>query len=217
MGYTLGEVFEKTNTLADKVGSDFFTRPVLMHYFENATYDFVGERLKVYEKNQEITDDISNLIIPKYIPMILSPDIGFDREYVAAIPDDYMRLLSYGVVFQDESTSRRCRLMKNAQYMAMRNDPNNEPDPFYPIIVQQFSTWKIYVGSSLTPFQFRIVYCKKPTFAPLENDETRIVNLSDEAIEKIILSSITKMFNSTADTRIQSSYQIQEAFRKVFS
>jgi len=217
MGYTLGEVDNKINILADKLGSDYFATPVLMSVFENATFDFIGERLKVFEKNQEITDDISNVIISTKLDLIESPDITFDLEYTAAIPEDYMRLMAYGVIYENDERSRRARVMKNSQYIAMRNDPNNKPNTFYPIIVQMANTWKIYSGSVNVPTKFAIVYCKKPSFAPIDQPNTRIVNLSDEAIEKIILATVTKLFNITADQRTQSNYQFQEAFRKVFS
>lgn len=216
MGYTLGEVEDKINILADKLGSDFFPLPVLVPVFENATIDFVGERLKIFEKNQEITDDISNLIIPKKVAIIENPDLDFADEYIAPIPEDYMRILSYGVIYDDTSRSRTTRMMKNSQYMIMRNDPNNKPNKFYPIAVQLNSIWKIYSGSVNTPTGFNIVYCKKPTFATVYETATRIVNLSDEAIEKILMMTVTRLFNSTADQREQTNYQLQEAFRKVF-
>jgi len=216
MGYTLSEVEDKINILADKLGSDFFPTPVIVNIFETTTIGFIGERLKIAEKSQEVSDDISNLVIPRNIPIILNPDANFPNEYIAPIPIDYMRLLSYGVVYNNSSTARRVKVMKNSQYERMKIDSNNKPNRFYPIVVQQNSIWKIDSGSELTPTFFKIVYCKLPSFADVLEVNVRIVNLSDEAIEKILLMVVTSLFSGTADQRVQSQYQIQEAFRKVF-
>lgn len=217
MGYSLLEVSEKVNALADKLGSDFFPRPVMLTVFETSSLDFIGERLKLIEKNQEISDDISNLITPKKIQITPNPDANFPDEYIAPIPVDYMRLLSYGVIYNDNTQSRRTRLMKNSQYEAMKLDANNRPNKFYPIIVQSNSIWKVYSGSVDTPNKLKIVYCKLPSFAEINQLNTRIINLSDEAVEKIIYMTCTKLFNVTADQRTESNYKLQEAFRKVFS
>lgn len=216
MGFTLGEVENKINILADKLGSDFFPTPVLVEILELTTLDFIGERLKIFEKTQEVSDDISNLITPLKIPIISNPDTSFPEEYIAGIPPNYLRLLSYGVIYDDLTNARRPRLMKNSQYEAMRLDPNNSPTKFYPIIAQLDSVWKIYSGSSNTPAQLKIVFCKNPTMAGVTQLNTRVVNLSDEAITKIIYSTVTRLFSTTADNRIESNYMLQEAYRKVF-
>ena len=61
--YTVTEVKNKINQFADKLGSDYFTLPVLLNRFETSTWDFVGEKLKEIEATQTVTDDISPLIV----------------------------------------------------------------------------------------------------------------------------------------------------------
>jgi hypothetical protein len=61
-----------------------------------------------------------------------------------------------------------------------------------------------------------LTYCKKPTFATTGQPGTRIVNLPDDSIEKILKITVTNLFNKTADERTQSSYQLQETYQKVF-
>jgi len=213
MDYQLSNVHFKLRQLSDKMGSDYFPLPVFLNFFETATYDFVGERLKIVEKTQEVTDDIRNLITPLDISIIVDPNKP--GKYIAALPTNYLRLLSYSVSFADGSYCRRADLLRQAEYEISKLNPNKQPTKQYPLIRQFDSVWSIDSGSDV-PKKFHIVYAKKPSFATTGTPTVRIVNLPDDAIEKILKITVTNLFNKTADERTPMSYNLQESYRKVF-
>jgi hypothetical protein len=213
MEYQLAEVHEKLKQLSDKMGSDYFVLPVFLNFFETATYDFVGERLKIIEKTQEVTDDIRTLIIPVDITIIPDPDQT--GKYIAALPANYLRQVAYDVYYENNERCRRADLIRHAEKIHADNNPNREPNKQYPLIIQFASTFQIDSGATI-PVTLRLTYCKKPTFATTGQPNTRIVNLPDDAIEEILKITVTNLFNKTADERAPQSYQLQETYRKVF-
>lgn len=213
MEYSLAEVHEKLKQLADKMGSDYFVLPVFVNFFETATYDYVGEKLKIVEKTQEITDDIRDLIVPKDIN--IAPDPTIANKYIAPIPTDYLRLVAHSILYADNTECKRSDLVRYAEYSTTRRNPNTKPDKNYPAILQFEGYFQIDSGSTI-PTKMRLIYCKKPSFASIGQPGTRIVNLPDDAIEKILKITVTNLFNKTADERTQSSYQLQETYQKVF-
>lgn len=213
MDYTLAEVHEKLKQLSDKMGSDYFVLPVFINFFETATYDWVGEKLKIIEKTQEVTDDIRNLIVATDLTVGVDPNQA--GKYIAALPTDYLRQVAYDVYYANNEKCRRADLIKHGEATNARLNPNKEPTKSYPLILQFASTFQIDAGITI-PETFRLTYCKKPTFASTGQPGTRIVNLPDDALEKILKITVTNLFNKTADERTQSSYQLQETYRKVF-
>jgi hypothetical protein len=212
MNYTLGNTKEKINQFADKIGSDYFTLPVVLDYFETAAYDFIGDHLRHVEINQTITDDIRPLV--KKRDLKVEYDEPFLR-YIAAVPTDYLRLLSYDLRYEDESSCRRISLVTHGEHKMTKVNPHSKPTKYYPVVVQEDSLWGIECGAAV-PNVFRITYAKKPTFASTSDLEVRIVNLPDDAIEKIMLMTVTRLFGSTGDKRTQSNKALEETFRKVF-
>lgn len=213
MNYLLSNVHLKLRQLSDKMGSDYFPLPVFLNFFETATYDFVGECLKRIENTQTITDDIRDLIVPKEIVVIQDPNRA--GKYIAAVPSDYLRQVAYDVRYADGSRCRRADVLKHAQKNVYRNDPTRKAEKDYPIILQYGSFFEIDSGSTVPKF-FDLTYCKKPVFATTGEPGKRIVNLPDDAIEEVLKITVTGLFNKTADERQQSSYQLQESYRKVF-
>lgn len=213
MDYTLAEVYEKLKQLCDKMGSDYFVMPVFLNFFETATFDFVGEKLKHIELTQEVTDDIRTLIEIKNL--VISPDPNFSSRYITAIPTDYLRLVAHDVSYLDGSLCRRSDLIRHSEYQHSKRNPNRTPTKSYPLIIQRSDTFQIDAGISIASIMV-LTYCKKPSFATTNNTNTRIVNLPDDAIEKILKTTVTNLFNTTADQRVQSSAQLDESYRKTF-
>lgn len=213
MNYSLSEVHHKLKQLSDKMGSDYFVLPVFLNFFETATYDFVGKKLKEIEKSQEITDDIRSLIIPKDIDII--PDPNNVGKYITSVPTDYHRLVAYDVLYLNNERCRRADLIKHAQYSVYRLDPTRVPSKQYPLIIQYDSVFQIDSGITV-PKKFRLTYCKKPNFATTGEPGKRIVNLPDDSIEAILKITVTNLFNKTGDERTQSSFQLQENYRNTF-
>lgn len=213
MEYTLAETAEKVRQLADKMGSDYFPLPVILNYFETSSWDFIGKKLKHVEKTQEITDDIRQLIIPG--SLIIAKDPNETGKYITAVPVNYHRLISYDVLYSDGTRCRRADLLRHAEYHLARNNTNKKPTKQYPIILQENNLFQIDSGTSV-PGTLKIMYCKKPTFATTGQPNTRIINLPDDAIEAILWTTITNLFNKTDDKRIQSTHELEEAFRKIF-
>ena len=213
MDYQLAEVHEKLKQLSDKMGSDYFPLPLFINFFETGTYDFVGEKLKIVEKTQEVTDDIRDLILTTDIDIIVDPNQS--DKYIAALPANYLRQVAYDVLYTGTESCRRADLIRHAEYSSAKLNPNKQPNKQYPLILQFASTFQIDAGATV-PVTFRLTYAKKPTFATTGQPGTRIVNLPDDAIEEILKITVTNLFGKTADERQQPSYQLQEAYRKVF-
>lgn len=214
MEYTLQLVHEKLRQLSDKIGSDYFPLPVFLNFFETATYDFVGEKLKIIEKTQEVTDDIRTLIPPPMnIPII--EDNNQPGKYIAGLPINYLSTVAYDVLYQGGESCRRADLKRQAEYQISKRNPNTMPTKDYPIIIQFDSLFQIDSGNTV-PTILSLTYCKKPSFATTGQPTIRIVNLPDTAIEKILKITVTGLFNKTGDQRTQSNYQLQETYRKVF-
>jgi hypothetical protein len=195
------------------MGSDYFVLPVFLNFFETATYDYVGEKLKIIEKTQEITDDIRSLIVPKDISIVQDPLDS--QKYIAPIPTDYLRLVAHSILYADGSKCIRSDLTRYAELATTKRNPNTAPNKQFPIILQYEGYFEIDSGSTV-PTKLKLTYCKKPTFATTGQPGTRIVNLPDDSIEKILKITVTNLFNKTADERTQSSYQLQETYQKVF-
>jgi len=211
MDYTLKEVDEKLKQFVDKVEGDYFPLPILLSHFETAALKFIGEKLRILEKTQEVVDDIRPLIIPGNLPITEDPNDAL--RYVAGIPMNYLRLVSYDILYADGTRCRRADLMKQAEYKNALINPSKQPTKYYPIILQENNLFQIDSGTD-TPVTMVIKYCKKPTFAKTSQKTQRIINLPDDAIENIILSTVTSLFKSTADPRFQSNYLIEDAYRK---
>lgn len=214
MDYKLSEVHQKLKELSDKMGSDYFVLPVFLNFFETAAYDFIGEKLKIVEKTQEITDDIRPLMTTEDLVVtenINQPDSG----YVSGLPSNYLRTVAYDIIYPGGERCRRADLLRQSHYLLSRNNPNKRPTKEYPIILQEGSIFRIDTGG-VKPESLRLTYCKKPTFATTGQLTQRIINLPDDSIEKVLKITVTGLFNKTGDQRTQSNYQLQESYRKVF-
>ena len=219
--YTVTEVKNKINQFADKLGSDYFTLPVLLNRFETSTWDFVGEKLKEIEATQTVTDDISPLIVRANLIVLPQPDFGLITDialaptYACAEPTNYHRTVAYDVIYNDSTTARRVDKISQAEYQTAKINPNKKPTKHYPLLLQSASQFQIDSGDSI-PKMLRLTYCKKPTFGTTGTPEQRIVNLPDDAIEKILLDVVTSLFASTGDERTQTNNQLEESFRKIY-
>lgn len=214
MEYSLEYVHLKLKQLSDKIGSDYFPLPVFLNFFETATLDFVGEKLRIIEKNQEVTDDIRSLIPPpKSIPITTDPNQP--GKYIAGLPTDYLSSVAYDVIYDKGYTCRRADMKRLGEYNIAKQNPNKAPSKDYPIILNFDSLFVIDAGGA-APLVLNLTYCTKPKFATTGQPTIRIVNLPDTAIEKILKITVTNLFNKTGDQRTKSSYELQETYRKVF-
>lgn len=213
MTYTLAEVRDKIDELADKLGSDYFQLPEILNHFRGATLEAVGEALREVEKNQEVVDDIRPLLVPGNLAVIRDPnDAG---RFIAAMPVNYMRLAAYDIKYDDGSHCRRAVIKRQAEYINSLLNPNTRPTKYYPIILQENNMWQIDPGKNAVPTNMIIKYFKKPKFAKVSELDKRIVNLPDEMIEKITLATVKNMYGRTADQRVQVADAFEKTFRTV--
>ena len=213
MNYTLEEIRDKAEVFSDKMGSDYFTLPVFLSAFETSALGFIGLRLKQVEKTQEITDDIRNLVVPKKIPVIV--DTNNLSRYIAPVPVDYIRLLSYDVIYQDGSICRQANLLRQSEKKHALNNPSEKPNKKYPIITQENELWEVDSGSTVPAF-LKIYYGKKPSIASTNELTKRIINLPDDVIEKILLNTLKLLYGFTADERTALYDKFEKEYRKVF-
>lgn len=223
MDFSLQAVDRKVREYADKIGSDYFPLPVFMNRFEKATYDFVGERAKIAENTQEVVDDIKRLVRIAELVIIDDPNESLAGRYLAAQPADYLRLLRCTILFPGDTQSRRVTITKHGEIDSNLVNPYKKPSRNYPLVIQLESSFKVYTSSTPAPTFLKLSYVKTPsivqpvsgTYGPTEL-ATRIVDLPDDAILKIMQSVVTDYYINTGDPRGNGAYQLQESFRKVF-
>lgn len=214
MSYTLENVHYTLQQFADKVDSDYFTLPELLNHFRVAANKFIADRLDDIEKTQQITDDILPLVTPDNLAVIQDP-LDTSR-YIAALPIRYLRLISYDLIYNDGTKCRRADKMKQAEYSPASNNPYKRGSKQYPIILMENNLFQIDAGPGV-PTSMPIKYAKKPTIAKTNQKTTRIINLPDDAIDKVILDTVTRLFNRTGDKRLQSNLHLEDAFKKFIS
>ena len=220
--YTVSEVKNKINQFADKLGSDYFTLPVLLNKFETSAWDFIGEKLKLIETTQTITDDIRPLIVTRNLAVLAESGVDtaptgvvIPARYLSAEPSDYHRTVAYDVYYNDGTKALRADKIAQSEYRVALRNPNKSANKQYPLILQEASQFQIDCGEAIAS-TFRLTYCKKPTFGTTSTPDGRIINLPDDAIEKILLDVVTSLFVNTGDERSKSSYEVEESFRKIF-
>lgn len=214
MEYTLEEVHYTLQQFADKVDSDYFTLPELLNHFSVSANKFISERLDNVEKTQQITDDILPLVVPVNIPVVQDPNDV--RRYIAPLPARYLRLISYDVLYSDGTSCRRADKMRQSEYKTSSNNPYRRGTKQNPIILQENNLFQIDAGPGV-PDSIKIVYGKKPSIAKTNQKTRRIIDLPDESIDKIILDTISRLFNRTGDQRIQSNLHLEDTFKKFVS
>lgn len=212
--YTLSGVHTKLNQLVDKVNGDYFPMPVFLNFFEMEAYDFIGAEIKEIELNQSITDNVQSLV--KVRDLVVAPSTSPHQKYSAGVPDDYYRTLAHTLVYNDGIEALRSDMVKHAEYQLNKRNPNRQPTKNYPAVLQHESTFEIDAGPAV-PVTLRLTYCAKPLFARTDQSTTRIVNLPDDVIDKILKKTVTALFNTTADPRFQSSKILEDEYQKIFN
>jgi hypothetical protein len=211
MDYTLEGIHYVLQQFADKVESDYFTLPELLNHFSISANKFISGRLDNIEETQQITDDILPLIVPGSLDVIQDPNDS--TRYIAPLPIKYLRLVSYDILYADGTSCRRADKMKQAEYKTSSNSPYRRGSRQYPIILQENNMFQIDAGPAV-PSKMKIKFAKKPRIAKTNEKTRRIINLPDEAIDKILLDTVTRLFNRTGDQRIKSNLHLEDAFKK---
>lgn len=214
MDYTLEGVHYTLQQFADKVDSDYFTLPELLNHFSVSANKFISERLDNIEKTQQITDDILPLIVPGNLDIIQDP--SDPSRYIAALPARYLRLVSYDILYADGTKCRRADKIRQAEYKTNSNNPYRRGTKHEPIILQENNLFQIDAGPGV-PSNMVLRYAKKPSIAKTNQKTTRIINLPDSSIDKILLDTVTRLFNRTADQRTQSNLILEDSFKKFVS
>lgn len=214
MDYTLDGVHNILQQFADKVDSDYFTLPDLLNHFTVSAHKFIADRLDEIEKTQQVSDDIATLVHPTKLEVIKDPNDS--TRYIAAYPVNYLRLISYDIFYEGGYKCRRADKIRQAEYSVNSNNPYRRGTKQYPIILQENNLFQIDSGVAV-PESMKLVYAKKPSIARTNEKTKRIINLPDEAIDKIILDTVTRLFNKTGDQRIQSNLHLEDVFKKFLS
>ncbi len=211
MEYTLANTYEYVLELLDKKGSDFIQMPDMMRVFKTATLDFIGERIPVIEKTQQVTSDLLPLMDTKKFNVLDDPDDSYVK--LASIPSYVHHLVIARPLYKGNVTARRPRLIRHGNLDALMADPNNRPTIEYPLILQYMDYVKIHSGFDEKPLSVFFTYIKKPTFAELNLPDDQIVNMPDSAIEDIINKVVVSLSVTRADERAQANMIKEQSFR----
>ena len=212
MGYSLSEIYEKGIELMDKKGSDFVQLPEFLRVYKTSTYDFIGERIPVIEKTQQIINDLRPLMKTDVRTVIDDPDDVYAK--LATIPNEVHYLFKANAKFENGTTGRRPVLLRHGNIDVYMSDPNNRPTPEYPIILQFMDYVKILTGYDEKATACYMTYLKEPTFATLQTPDVDCVNLSMVAQEDILAKTVTSLLGTRADERYQIKKNEEMSYRE---
>lgn len=219
--YTLEWADRHIDSLIDKLGSDYFPIQLKLERFQTMTYDFIRENTEYLEANQEISDDIKPLLV-RTKPTILK-DVDFTTSNVWDLPEpaDYCRLVSIVPVIHDTLTNhdmikaKKVHIIREGQHDSYERDPFRSATAEYPTVTRIANMFKIDVGTDTSVYhKGYISYIKNPTFATIAQLTTRIVNLSNIAIEKICLKTADSLRVTTGDVTAATNFQFNAGFGK---
>ena len=216
MTYTIAECDKYLDELTDKLGSDYFPIDIKFGRFVTMTYDFIRNNSNYLETSQEISDDLKNILIRRNHVMNATSVPGV---YEIAEPADYFRLISVEPFARvngvDVKKFKKVNIIKEGQRIAYERDPFREPSSFYPSIFRIANIFEVNVGNDPDPYlNAKVSFLKKPTFGDINDDNARILNLSDIAIEQILLKTAQSLRFTTGDETAASVFQFDQAFGK---
>lgn len=203
----------------DKMGSDYFPLPIKLNQFQKATYDFIRENTKFVEGNQEISDDIKTLLVPK-VYVDLSQDADEPNVWNAVQPSDYFRLVYaepyYGSTSPYQKKFKRVTILKLGQKQSYERDPFRNSTHEYPNLIRHGNGFYFDMGTNdgTVYTKAKIGYIKNPTFATEQQLSTRIVDLPNLSIERIIDRTTNALRVIAADPTWQDNYQFDNTFGK---
>jgi hypothetical protein len=214
MAYTVTEAYNRVLEEADKLGSDYFSLPQVLSAFKKETLDFVGARAAEAEISQEVTDDISPLMVSTLLNFTPNPDDA--NEKMAIQPNNYHTKLRVNVLYSDGLKARKPTVERHGESNSNAINPFKKADRMYPRI-QQFSNYfNVITGlppsSTIQPTKFILIYIKQPTFGKLSTDV--VVNLPDQVCELLFAATANTLRLSSDDPLAQVDFQVNQTYRK---
>lgn len=209
MAYTVQVAYMKVLEAADKMGSDYFPQPLVLSRFKTVTYDFLGQKAKEIEMNQEVTDDIKSLVV--HAPIAPIPDPNEANCWLASQPLNYHTRLAVIVKYVDGTSSRMPTVERIGEHNSNLANPFKNPTKDYPLIQQMGDYFKIYPGNNNVS-KFYLSYLRKPIFGINDND--MIVDLPVQVVEALINDVATSLIAKSGDPRTPVDIQVNESFRK---
>lgn len=209
--YTLTEAYEIYQDRIDKQGSDFVQLPEFLRHFKSATYDFIGERVPIIEKTQQIVEDLRPLMKTDKRTCIQDPNDA--HAMIASVPTDCHHLVRVNALFSDGTSGRRPKLIRHGNYDSYQSSPSKRATNEYPLITQYEDYVKVMTGYVVKAQYAFLTYIKKPTFAGENSPGTQIVDLSVQAIEDILNKTIVRTMAAKADPRTQTEVYQEKSYR----
>lgn len=211
MAYTLTDTYEYGLELLDKKGSDFVQLPEFFRFFKTAVLDFIGERIPIIEKTQQITNDLRPLMKTAKVIVIDDPEDSY--AVISAVPNDCHHLVRANAGYEGNVTGRRPSLIRHGNIDAYKADPNQKPAMDYPLITQYQEYIKIDSGFNNKAIISYMTYIKYPTYADIGTPTQQIVDLDDVSIEDILNKTILNLMATRADDRTNIKAQQEQSFR----
>lgn len=214
---TVNEAYNKALEEADKNGSDYFSLPQFLVFFKNATYDFLGSRVKDVEASQTITDDIRPLVITNGLNLVYDiNDPEVFNEMFTAIPSNYYRGIRLNVKYNDGSVAREPNFIRHGEEDHVYSNPNKRPTKDYPLIKELSNVFRVVtnlpVNGTLQASKLICVYVKHPTFGSSGPD--KIVDLPIDVVYLLTQRTANSFMETKGDARVGTSIQYRELFRK---
>lgn len=207
MSYTVEYCDKFMDELLDKMGSDFFPRPIKLRRFESVTLQFIRETTAFLEATQEISDDIVDLVVSLDRSLVNGKTHSFMGKpfYKIVYPSDYIRLLNvFPIAKKGFETDFEVKLYK------LSNLATNLLNPFRKAEEGRVNIYRIdgsaIIDTNIPLQSASFMYVKKPTFGV--NSKDIMVNMGDLMVDRLMQKTCVslKATSSDSDTVFMDEY-----------
>lgn len=208
MAYTVQYCDQFMDELLDKMGSDYFPRPIKLRRFQSIALQFIRESTSFLEATQEISDDISSLIVspPKYLLGGKTHKYMGKFFYKIDLPEDYLRLLNVVPYYEEKGSpiiggDFEVKIYRIGTYLI------NERNPFRKANESRINVYRMddailldTTYNSFPPLHYAdLTYVRKPVFGNLP-EEMMVDVLNDIVVDKLMHKTCVSLRATSSDS-----------------
>lgn len=201
--YTVDYCDTFMDELLDKMGSNYFPLPIKLKRFESITLQFIRETTPFLEGTQELSDDISDLIVS--IPRTLGTGKTYRYMgklfYAFDLPENYFRLLNVVPLRQERgqpvlTDNFEIKLYRIGSFIL------NQKNPFRKGIDNRVNIYrmdgKILIESDKDFKTADLTYVRKPVFGKLPTDNMIDIK-NDLVVDKLLQKTCVSLRLTSSD------------------
>lgn len=205
--YTVSYCDQFMDELLDKMGSDYFPLPIKLRRFESVTLQFLRESTNFLEGTQELSDDISSLLVSEKKSLGGGKNFQYmgKKFYRIEYPEDYLRLLSVVPYFEEKGSpifgsDFEIKIYKIGNFII------NERNPFRNATKERMNIYRmddsVLIDTDYSDFPALgyadFTYVRKPVFGRLPNEPMVDIN-NDIVVDKLMHKTCVSLRATSSD------------------